>query len=124
MTQNKDKLSNSSTAFYMSGRMISIRLPRDPTSSAEDEIVKGRVFLYDDQTKTLILKIFEPESKQQIGMGLYNSQNIQLEKIHVLEDIMESDEPLKSKISEELETQHLIDEYSVNEDAYSRLVME
>ena len=93
MTQNKDKLSNSSTAFYMSGRMISIRLPRDPTSSAEDEIVKGRVFLYDDQTKTLILKIFEPESKQQIGMGLYNSQNIQLEKIHVLEDIMESDEP-------------------------------
>ena len=76
MTQNKDKLSNSSTAFYMSGRMISIRLPRDSTSSAEDEIVKGRVFLYDDQTKTLILKIFDPESKQQIGMGLYNSQNI------------------------------------------------
>ena len=37
---------------------------------------------------------------------------------------MESDEPSKSKISEELETQHLIDEYSVSEDAYSRIVMD
>ena len=37
---------------------------------------------------------------------------------------MEADEPSKNKISSELESQHLIDEYSVNEDAYSRFVMD
>ena len=66
----------------MSGRMISIRL------HDSSESVKGRVFLYDDQTKTLILKLWDDETQSQTGMGLYNAGNIQLEKIHVLEDEM------------------------------------
>eukprot|EP00355_Strombidium_rassoulzadegani_P001053 CAMPEP_0168609972 /NCGR_PEP_ID=MMETSP0449_2-20121227/1513_1 /TAXON_ID=1082188 /ORGANISM="Strombidium rassoulzadegani, Strain ras09" /LENGTH=69 /DNA_ID=CAMNT_0008650195 /DNA_START=35 /DNA_END=244 /DNA_ORIENTATION=- len=40
-------------AFYLTGRMITIQL--DDTS----EKVKGRVFLYDDSTKVLILKIWK-----------------------------------------------------------------
>ena len=44
-----------STAFYMSGRMISIKLLES------EEVVKGRVFLYDDGTKTLILKLWDDQ---------------------------------------------------------------
>ena len=42
--------------------MVSIRL-LDTEDEETEDIVKGRVFLYDDNTKTLILKIFEDDTQ-------------------------------------------------------------
>ena len=47
-----------------------------------DKIIYGRVYLYDEQTKTLILKLIDSslytQKKEEliIGMGIYNSTNI------------------------------------------------
>ena len=45
-------------------------------------------------------------------MGVYNTNNVVLEKIHVLSDIEDSSE------------QELMYEYSCNEDSYNKLVMD
>ena len=51
--------------------------------------VKGRVFLYDDTTKTLILKLWDDQTQSYSGIGLYNARNVKLERIHVLQDVDE-----------------------------------
>lgn len=47
-----------------------------------DRIIYGRVYMYDEQTKTLIMKVIDTETyketKQEhmIGMGVYNVVNV------------------------------------------------
>jgi hypothetical protein len=47
-----------------------------------DKLIYGRVYLYDEQTKTLIMKVIDStlysQKKEEIivGMGIYNSANI------------------------------------------------
>ena len=58
-------------------------------------------------------------------MGVYNAANIRLDRIHVLEDEVET--PLsdqKVAVVTELELQKLIDEYTVAEESYCRIVMD
>ena len=59
-------------------------------------------------------------------MGLYNAANIELVKIHVLEDEnMPVPEPkTPPTMVNELELQKLIDEYTCAEENYSRIVMD
>ena len=59
----------------------------DEARFAGGETVMGRVWLYDDSTKTLILKIWDASKHKYSGIGVYNSRNVQLERIHVLMDI-------------------------------------
>jgi len=86
----------------MSARMISIRLLEGSPQSGGDhqphqsdsaqkppEIVKGRVFLYDDATKTLILKLWSDDLHQYTGMAVYNAANVDLVSIHALHDLEE-----------------------------------
>ena len=83
----------------MRTRMISIRLANfQETSNIDDlenleesndrfkdgTVVKGRVYLYDDTTKTLILKLWDDDQEKYTGIGVYNARNIMLERIHVL----------------------------------------
>ena len=76
-----DKQNRQSSAFYLVSRMISIKL------KDSDELIKGRVYLYDDITKTLILKIWDDKTNSISGIGVYNSNNVVLDKIHVLSDL-------------------------------------
>ena len=59
-------------------------------------------------------------------MGLYNAANIELLKIHVLEDEnMPVPEPkVAPAMVSELELQKLIDEYTCAEDNYCRIIMD
>ena len=100
-----------------------------------DEIVKGRIYLYDDSTKTLILKLWkdseieEQDSQKgyQIGMGVYNALNVSLEKIHPFEDLYsyehESKE-LDSQLSEETKGTFYTEEFTCSEDSYNKREMD
>ena len=101
---NDDRQNRQSSAFYLVSRMVSIKL------KDSDELVKGRVYLYDDITKTLILKIWDEDLHECTGMGIYNSNNIVLDKIHVLSDLQTEEE--------------MAIEYSCTEDSYNKIVMD
>jgi len=90
--------------------------------------VKGRVFLYDDATKTLILKLWSDELRQYTGMAVYNAANVQLESIHALQDLTD-DFPLAQgaggfQEQEEAEHEILTREFSCAEDGYSKIAMD
>lgn len=132
----QDKLPRSTHAFYLSTRMISIRLLEDdPEADQLDsaqrapDIVKGRVFLYDDATKTLILKLWSDELRQYTGMATYNAANVELVEMHVLSDLgatpnlgrpAEDGEALQPQD----EAKMLTREFSCGEDSYSKIVMD
>ena len=92
--------------------MVTIRLHQNEEDYSKAELVKGRVFLYDDMCKTLILKLWDDETQAFTGMGVFNSNNVVLDKIHVLSDIEDPNE------------QELMQEYSCNEESYNKLVMD
>ena len=77
------------------------------------EIVKGRVLVYDDTTKTLILKLWSDEHDKYTGIGVYNSHNIMLERIHVLQDI-DMDENKEAAING----------FTNSEDSYNKIEMD
>ena len=55
--------------------MVSICINPDEeldSSNNPKEIVKGRVFQYDDQTKILILKLWDDDAQGYVGMGVYH----------------------------------------------------
>ncbi len=67
------------------GQLAMIR-PTDD-SEVSSRIIYGRVYLYDELTKTLILKVIDAdrfkETKEEviIGMGVYNTANVQWEGV-------------------------------------------
>ena len=69
--------------------------PMEANRFENGELVKGRVFLYDDMTKTLILKLWSDQEQMYTGLGLYNARNVKLERIHVLQDVDDSDDSLQ-----------------------------
>ena len=110
------------SAFYMATRMISIKLcsSSEESRSPNAERVKGRVHVYDDNTKTLILKIWSDSLQQYTGLGVFNTQNVILDKIHVLQDLdLEDDSNDVGSKREEA-----VNEFSVGENAYNRMIME
>ena len=63
-TQQVKEMKNlrQSCAFYVVSRMVTIKLSQSEGDEGPVQQVKGRVFLYDDSCKTLILKIWDDES--------------------------------------------------------------
>ena len=81
--------------------MITIKLcsgDNDPAAPGNNEVetVKGRVHVYDDSTKVLILKVWSDEKQKYTGLGVYNTANIILDKIHVLQDLEVENEQLEN----------------------------
>ena len=96
--------------------------------------MKGRVFLYDDATKTLILKLWSDDLHQYTGVAVYNAANVQLECIHALQDLeeelglgdhQEDDEKAGGqRLREEAEQEMMTREFSCGEDSYSKIVVD
>ena len=90
--------------------------------------MKGRVFLYDDATKTLILKLWSDELRQYTGMAVYNATNVQLESIHALQDLTDDFPQVQGTGSfqeqEDAEHEILTREFSCAEDGYSKIAMD
>lgn len=84
--------------------MITIQLKDDLQTQ-----VQGRVFQYDDNTKILILKVWDPETQSYAGMAVYNAQNISLVTVHPLFDF----EDIESEITHQ---------FANSEDTYNRII--
>ena len=112
-------------AFFITGRMISIRL------NNTDEVVKGRIYLYDDTTKVLILKLWkdaehEGERGRQVGMGVYNALNVTLEKIHAFEDLYahEHDSSDLDPVLNDGNESYYTNEFTCSDDSLNKRVMD
>ena len=113
-----------SCAFFITSRMVTIRItpsqkeqeaPGDlgdnEGPNSKDELVKGRVFVYDDSTKILILKLWDDQTQAYTGMAVYNANNVELVRIHALSELP-------------LDEEQLLSEFTCTEDSYNRVVMD
>ena len=132
MQSDGGSLMRSSHAFFMTTRMVSIRLAKyqekkqtvaewgeeqaptnDKDRFKDGEIVKGRVFFYDDSTKTLVLKLWSDEADKYTGIGVYCVHNVMLERIHVLQDLDMDDDKEAG-----------VNGFTCSEDSYNKIEMD
>ena len=67
------------------------------------------MFQYDDNTKILILKVWDPETESYSGVAVYNAQNISLVTVHPLCDF----EDIEKEITEQ---------FANSEETYNRII--
>ena len=77
------------------------------------EYVRGRVWLYDDSTKILVLKLWDEDQKKFTSLGLYNVHNVKLTELEV--DSPETQKALESD---------LLEQFGVSEENYNKINMD